>query len=132
MKNFILGISNRGDSRIPFFVLPDGIIRTFTEGWALLSYVLDIDPARIITREEISSCSEGVITYGYHYVINDEMEVVLELPSDIDLDEMENRVKKIIYDIKKNMDAENISIIEIIKDRLREVSDIATNIVQLE
>jgi hypothetical protein len=132
MKNFILGINVREDNkRTPFFVLPDGVIRTFTEGWALLSYVLDINPSEINTKEDISACNEGVVVYRYHYIIDDNIDLTLELSSDIDLEQLEENVKRIIFAIKRDIEAKNEGIMSAIKQRLSEVGNTTVNVISI-
>jgi hypothetical protein len=125
----ILGINeDENGQKTPFFVLPDGVIRTFTEGWALFSYVLNISPSEIETREEISPGDRGTVGHNYYYSINGN-EFMLEIPSDVDLQYLEEIIQNIIHDIKRGIDSTNEDAITDIKESLESIENVAIKIV---
>jgi hypothetical protein len=125
----ILGISeDENGQRTPFFVLPDGVIRSFTEGWALFSYIFNISPSKIEVEEDISCSNSGIITYSYHYFI-ERNEFILEIPSDIDLQGLEEKIQDIIYSMKRTLYNTDENKIADIKEKLERIDNVTINIV---
>jgi len=95
----ILGITKSGAGKnVPFFVLPDGVIRTFIDGWALISFACGIDSSNIRTSEMIKNLSDDgseVIT-EYEYKINGLASVFIAIKDNIQLEELKMRVEELI------------------------------------
>jgi len=118
----ILGITKSDAGKnVPFFVLPDGVIRTFIDGWALISFACGLDPSNIRTSEITRNFSEveNDVTTEYEYKINELGSVFMTIKNNIQLDELKIRVEEMITDVKDMLNTAESDLLEKTATKIR-------------